>query len=237
MTNSIATIIKNLIGDDMDSTLVSGYNDFIISGFNYIADIIPAHSELWSASNLPNTGRASNSTMNLNEDNITRKVIMVTRKQSGDVDRKAKEVSYSNYLRGVDTSSIYYHGKSVRSPIYTIKPDGDLQISPSVESTDERIVYYFQYITADISARTDFDSTATATTGAGFPNDAIMAGCIKSALNLLQSKISDASQDEEDQELLSLLQAQVGTLSQQLQEEVTRLGLPYKVIGVKDDVE
>ena len=53
----------------------------------------------------------------------------------------------------------------------------------------------------------------------------------------MQSKISDASQDEEDQELLSLLQAQVGTLSQQLQEEVTRLGLPYKVIGVKDDVE
>ena len=73
--------------------------------------------------------------------------------------------------------------------------------------------------------------------GKGFPELAYNAGCIKSALNLLQAKISDAAQDDEDMELVQILQTQKANLEKEFQSELQRLQIPYKVVGVPDDVK
>ena len=54
---------------------------------------------------------------------------------------------------------------------------------------------------------------------------------------MLQAKISDSVQEEEDTELLSLLQGQVSTIDKMVMEELQRLGLPFQAVGDGNDIE
>ena len=93
-------------------------------------------------------------------------------------------------------------------------------------------IYYFQYITGDISGLYGFGGTeAVDGTGIGFPQEAETAGCLAASINLLQARMSFAAQDDEDLELMQLLQGQIALLDKQLQGEAQRLGLPYKILG------
>ena len=76
--NSIAIRIQDLIGTDMDASLVTSYVDLVNAGFNAIADLIPVTSELWSTSTL------NSATTQI--DVTGKKVILVTRTESGDVE-------------------------------------------------------------------------------------------------------------------------------------------------------
>ena len=73
--------------------------------------------------------------------------------------------------------------------------------------------------------------------GKGFPREAFLAACIKASINLIQARISDAAQDDEDMELLQILQTQAASLEKLLQAELTVLQVPYKIIGVEDDTQ
>ena len=244
---TVAQTISDLIGSDMNSTLVTSYEDLINSGFNFIADLIPADSELWSANNLKNSSASgSDSGFVINNETFKRKVILVTRTESGGIARAAQEITYEDYLTGQDTTSIFYHGRSTTLPIYTYLPTGALIISPSIGTGDSRIVYYFDYIVSAISTLTsnqlflghDADDVATTNLdGKGFPEKAFFSGCIKSAINLMQAKISNAAQDDEDMELIQILQAQGLSLEKLLQGELTALRLPDKIIGVPNDTQ
>ena len=141
-------------------------------------------------------------------------------------------------MRGQDTTSIFYHGRSTTLPVWTHRPDGELVISPVLGTGDAASIYYFQYITTDISGMGSagvFGAAAGSGGGRGFPERAFFAACIKSSINLMQAKISDAAQDDEDMELLQILQAQAASLEKLLQAELTILQIPYRVIGVPDD--
>jgi hypothetical protein len=237
INETIANTIQDLIGSDMDETLVTTYEDLIASGFNFIADTISSKSELWDNS-LLSSADITSSTYTINDNSKSTKVISVTRTESGDIERIASEVSYNDYLRGTGTTSIFYHGKSTRSPIWSMKPTGDLIISPTPVAASPAKVYYFEYIDnaiSTLSATALHQSAAGA--GQGFPRQAFQAGCIKAALNLINALISNAVQDDEDAELLQLLQAQSAYLQTQLQTEMQRLGIPYKIVGVEDDVK
>ena len=217
--NSIAIRIQDLIGTDMDASLVTSYVDLVNAGFNAIADLIPVTSELWSTSTLP-TPLAGEADM------TGKKVIMVTRTESGDIERICREMSYRDYLRGQAAGSIFYIVDGSRIPAFTIEPSGTLKIAPAL-GNNAMEVYYFQYITSDITEKLELQ------TDTGYPQEAEFAGCIASALNLLQARVSFSVQDDEDMELVQLLQAQSASLQAQLQGEAQRLGLPYKIIGAE----
>ena len=223
--NSIAIRIQDLIGTDMDASLVTSYVDLVNAGFNAIADLIPVTSELWSTSTL------NSATTQI--DVTGKKVILVTRTESGDVERICREMSYRDYLRGQAPGSIFYIviGSTITS--FTIEPSGTLKIAPALGSNAMK-VYYFQYITSDITSQASLQDADDADgAGKGFPQEAEFAGCIASAINLLQARVSFAVQDDEDMELVQLLQAQSASLQAQLQGEAQRLGLPYKIIGAE----
>jgi hypothetical protein len=245
---TVSTTIKDLIGDDTGSTLIPSFEDLIRAGFNYVADLIPATSEMWNSHNLDKaTADDSDSGFGFTSTTRLRKIIKVTRTNAGDIEREALEISYKDYLKGADPTSIFYHGRSTTLPVYTFKPDGNLVISPEIGSGDSRTIYYFDYITVSISninslqlhlGKDSSDTTvAGGEAGKGFPELAFYVGCIKSALNLLQAKISDAAQDDEDMELVQILQAQKANLEKEFQSELQRLQIPYKVVGVPDDIK
>ncbi len=234
---TVASTIQDFIGDDMNESLLNGYEDFIAAGFNYVADSIPAQSELWHSSVLT-TATITSATTEINTAAKTTKVIKVTRKHSGDVERVAQEISYEDYLKGTDTTSIFYHGKAIRSPVWSISPNGNLVISPTPSIGNKAYSYTFEYVDRAISGDKATEIMAGGEgEGGGFPTQAFNAACLKSSMNILHARISDAVQDDEDPELLQLLQAQMASLDQRFQDEMQRLLVPYKVVGVKDDIK
>ena len=60
---------------------------------------------------------------------------------------------------------------------------------------------------------------------------------LKSASNILHALISNAIQEEEDQELLSLLNSQLQSVSTAIQDEMNRLNIPNKLVGDGNDVK
>ena len=210
---TIAQQVTSIIGDWVPSEYPELYKD----AFNTIADMIPPDSELWANDNI-NT--STTALTNSGEDvyKILRVVIN---------SRASKQVGYNDFLRGEDTSSIYYHSGNYKNPIYSWSADGILVWRPVGKTPT---IYYWKYANS-----TDFDtvsSTDLIGTLGGFPKEARLAAIIKSGINILYTKISDAVQEEEDAELLQMLSAQMQQLQQWLQAELQRINIPDKVIGV-----
>tara|TARA_R110002020_G_scaffold444956_2_gene656663 strand:- start:100 stop:768 length:669 start_codon:yes stop_codon:yes gene_type:complete len=219
--SSIITRIKDLVGDEVTS--IEGYKDLINSGFNHAADLIPSDSELWRSALIESTTdlstiKASNS-----------KVILVTRQDSNSVDRVAKEVSLDYLKRGQDDpTSIYYNAGNYRNPIYSFEPNGDMVIKPTGGTVAiYRYVYLVETNITDETDGTDFD----------FPQQALNLGILKACSYLLQAKISEAVQEEEDNELFALTQGQISTIDKMIQEELQRLGLPFQLVGDGNDTK
>lgn len=219
--SSIITRIKDLVGDEVTS--IEGYKDLINSGFNHAADLIPSDSELWRSALIESTTdlstiKASNS-----------KVILVTRQDSNSVDRVAKEVSLDYLKRGqADPTSIYYNAGNYRNPIYSFEPNGDMVIKPTGGTVAiYRYVYLVGTNITDKTDGTDFD----------FPQQALNLGILKACSYLLQAKISEAVQEEEDNELFALTQGQISTIDKMIQEELQRLGLPFQLVGDGNDIK
>lgn len=223
--NDIITRIKDLVGDEV--TDIEGYKDLINSGFNHAADLIPSDSELWRASTV-HVGT------DLTIDAADAKVLLVTRRDTSGVYRVAKEVSLDYLKRGEDSTSIYYNAGNYKNPIYSYDPDGDIIIKPNATHYN---IYRYVYLTnEDI---TSLSSGATHASGGvwGFPEQALFLGILKASSYLLQAKISDAVQEEEDNELLSLLQGQISTIDKMVMEELQRLGLPFQAVGDGNDIK
>lgn len=223
--NDIITRIKDLVGDEV--TDIEGYKDLINSGFNHAADLIPSNSELWRASTV-HVGT------DLTIDAADAKLLLITRRDSDGVFRVAKEVSLDYLKRGEDSTSIYYNAGNYRNPIYSYDADGDIIIRPSATHYN---IYRYVYLTnQDITTLTSGATHADASTW-GFPEQALFLGILKASSYLLQAKISDSVQEEEDTELLSLLQGQVSTIDKMVMEELQRLGLPFQAVGDGNDIE
>ena len=235
MANStIAVNVQDLVGADMDATVVASYEEQIKNAFNYVLDLVPVNSEIWVSADLESEETTGSSIVKT-ETNSTiddKKIVKITQ-QAGSITREVREMDYGQYLKGTDPNSIYYHGKSVNNPVYTIDPSANILISPTPSSLSKATVYYVSYINTAISAKTDI----TLSDDTGYPYKLFYPGCIKSAINLIMAKVSDATQDEEDIELTQLLQAQLAALEKQFGTEMQRLSIPYQIIGVEDEAK
>ena len=220
-SKDVITRIQDLVGDDV--TTVDGYKDLICSSFNAIADMIPNDSELWRHSELDESSSL--------EDSSGFKVIIVTRYDSTDsIERVAKEVPLDYLKRGEDPTSIYYNAGNYKNPIFSFTPDGTFVGKPTGGTFK---IYYFEYLTGagpDVTLVTDFADIR-------FPEEAAFLAILKSASNLIQPLISNAVQDEEDQELLALLTGQSNSIDRLITSETTRLNLPNKLVGDGNDVK
>lgn len=227
VVSNIITRIKSLVGDDI--TEIESYKTLINTGFNYAADLIPSNSELWRSARITPS-------IDKTVDASDAKIILVTREDDGSVDRVAVEVSLDHFKRGSsDTSSIYYNAGNYRNPIYSFEANGDMVIRPQGGTVAiYRYVYLEPYDDADPS--TDITEK---TSGADFdfPEQAMHLGVLKACSYLLQAKMSEAVQEEEDNELLALLQAQVANIDKAVGEELQRLGLPFQAVGDGNDIE
>ena len=218
--NSILTRIKDLLGDDV--TDITGYKDLINAGFNYVVDLIPNNSELWRSSNL-------SSVASISSNSYQYKVVIVTRTDSGDsVERICKEVPLDYLRRGEDASSIYYNAGNYKNPIFSIDENGGVIVRPTGGTA---VIYYYTYITnQDITGATNF-SDLDGTGALKFPEQAGYLAILKASSNLLHAQISNAVHDDEDQELVTLLNANAASIDKAMQEESQRLSLPHQLVG------
>ena len=161
------------------------------------------------------------------------KIIQVTSTDANVIKRICKEVPIEYMRRGEDTSSIYYNAGNYKNPIYSFDPIGDIIIKPEPTSFE---IFYYTYITDAIVDTIDITTTKTYDVF-GFPHQAVFLAILRACSNLLQAKVSQAVQEEEDNELLALLNGQIATVDKLGQEESQRLGLPFQLVGAGDDIE
>ena len=229
--NSILTRIQDFVGDDVSSII--GYKDIINTGFNFVADLIPAESEIWKDAQISNVATYLTDLptviggVEVSLSARTR-VLLVTRTDSDGIGRVCKEVSFDMLQRGQDSTSIYFNGGNYKNPVYSYNINGEIVIQPTMtESPVGGNVSYFLYLTnEDLTDSGEVDGT-----NFRFPNEALYLGILRASYNLLQAKVSQAVHEDEDAELLSLVQAQMALVDKAFQEEIQRLGLPHQLIG------
>lgn len=134
---------------------------------------------------------------------------------------EAKNIPYKEFNIGLNPNSIYYNYYNYDNPVWCETPDGKMLLSPpldmEVDNNGNTIYYgaikikYFTYFNGS-----NLGTTQQIQTDFGFPAEGAHAGCLKSAMNILQARISDASQEEEDSELLNILNTQYASLEAQL---------------------
>lgn len=204
--------IEELIGSDYDSIPTNSHNDLINSAVNEIADMLP--SELLLKYVQYKTDISTSGGM----DNIEeKKVLLVTREvaDAGTEVRECTPVPYFEFLRAQDATSIYT--ATVESPVYTYDvnaaTDPKLKIFPVPTLAQKGTIWHFNYPAGD---------TGTGSTVLGLPNSCIQAVVLKACINLLQAYISDFVQDEEDNEMQTMLSAQMQSLQAQFQQEMAR---------------
>jgi hypothetical protein len=217
---SIISRIKDLVGDDV--TDITGYKDLINSGFNSIADLIPNNSEIWRHSQLKKAATLS--------DSSKYKIVLITRSDSSDsTNRICVEVPLDYLRRGEDTSSIFYNAGNYKNPIFSIDENGDIVVRPTGGTVN---IYYYTYLTTeDITVGTIFSDLDDNSTGVSFPEQAGYLAILKASSNLLHAQISNAVHDDEDQELVGLLNANMASIDKAMQEEMQRLNLPHQLVG------
>ena len=227
------TMITNIIGDWTPTS----HPELFKAGFNYVADLIPAESELWSSGNIRSL-TSDSATLNVGQ--TVYKIIKVIRTDNS-IDTVCTEVPYKELQKGKNSNSIFYNANNINSPIWTWTPEGKIEVSPSTSvGTNPSIkIYYWVYEFSDYfgdpdGAETSFDSYHITEDLFGFPKEAQLLGVIRAAQNILQTKIGTAIHDDEDAELVTLLQGQMTILDKWFQEEMQRLRLPYKQVGVED---
>jgi hypothetical protein len=218
--------------DGTNTTGIESIVDLINSGFNYVADMIPAKSELWHTSR----GVEYHDVATLNSDfadlsTLEYRVLSVSRKDTDGISRECREVTYEEYQQGLDVTSIFYNQKSFKNPIYSFDKEGAITITPDGGTVR---IYTFRYFTDQDIWNERYlgnDSTADAADNWYFPQRAVYSAILKACMNILQAKISEAVQDEEDQELLNLLMAQQSSFEKLFAVELQRINVPIHLVG------
>lgn len=247
---TVANRIKDLIGPDMDASLIASYEAIVNESFNLIAKAIPTTSILWQNEDTrqiikqtPGWSFHINSadSLTVNNNKILKVLCKYPSQAVMDEDTiggtvpliDAMLIPYQEFVSGLNTNSLYYHGKSYNNPVFTITRDGYLNVSPNVTVVydadnvasypDSIIISYFRYFIENVSDYPNVSTLTMVQNGSGYPQEAVYAGCIKAAMSLLQARLSDATQDEEDMELQGLLNTQYETLKREFSGEMMKL--------------
>ena len=126
---------------------------------------------------------------------------------------KCHPADWAEFLKTSKTDSIYE--STEYNPVYSIAAGGRIYVSPrtaDASQTNLGLALVFPYPTAIVDA--DYV--------ADMPNELTQSVVLKTAINLLQSYIGNASQEEEDAEIMQLVQAQTGQYQAEFDREMQR---------------
>ena len=159
------------------------------------------------------------------------KVLLVTRKDAGNVHRTCELVGIPAFSQAQDTDSIY--NATSHTPVSCLTTAGGttvLDVKPITTVSETASIYYFTYPTTNQKERTD-----TQLNDAGIPTQLFHAIALRTATMYLQAYLSDAIQDDEDQEIVAMLQVQIKSLFTQYGLEMTRFTQGASTQGESND--
>ena len=212
MAATLAQRVQDLIGFDYASNSINSESEALETACAEVIDLLPDSLLLKYA--VPPTSISASSPDSTFESE-GKKVIRVIRKDNTGIFRVCEEVDVDAFEDMKDTESVYF--PTGYSPVYTIDPQTGtsyLKIRPTINDTLTAKVYYITYPLDKIG---DLDSVD------GLPNEAEHAIALKASIYILQTMISDTVQDEEDDEILSMLNNQLQSLAAMYQSEIQRL--------------
>ena len=141
--------------------------------------------------------------------------------------RECKELDYMRFSEAKNTNSIYEATKY--SPVYNIDMENGypiLKIYPvPVSDGYGRVIYvpYPNFRDNAVYEYVDPEGDISGFLELGFSMDGMNIMALKAAIYITQNLISDAVQDDEDSELLSMLNAQQTSLNSQYEMDMKRL--------------
>lgn len=213
MAASLSSRIADLIGFDYDSNSLNSEDEALETACAEIIDSIPS-ALLLKYAVAPQDVVSGSTTYDISG----KKVLRVIRFDTlGTVGRLCDKVLIDEFKQiTVDSNSIYL--PTDHSPVYT-ENRTTLEIFPAItgsaNNADSAKVWYITYpIGNSIDSGTSID---------GLPNELEHAVAIKASMYILQTMISDAVQDDEDDEMLAMQNNQMQSLQGMYQAEMQRL--------------
>lgn len=216
MAATMAQRIQDLIGFDYSSNSINTENEAIEGAYAEVIDSLPEEVLLKYAV------APKNLTIGKEEMAIdSKKIIRVMRYDATPIARVCEKLDIYEYTQAVaDTNSIYYPTKF--SPVYTEDPETTpprLKVFPAITgeagAAESAKVWYTSYLN---DSDVDGDDSFT-----GLPPEAENAVALRASIHIMQTKISDTIQDDEDDEMLNMLNNQMQSLQKMYQIEMMRL--------------
>ena len=223
MAATLAQRIQDLVGFDYTSNSINSENEAIHTSYAEVIDNLP-ESILLKYAVAPTDLTSGSLTMETEGKKILRVVRIEGSNDNGiHIHRVCDKVDIYEYLQITEDTNSIYHPTS-HSPIYTEDPETGttlLKIFPALtgssgDTVNTAKVWYTSYLD-------DGNSTAFAQEVDGIPNEVEHAVALKAALYILQTMISDAIQEDEDDEMLAMLNNQSQSLQAMYQIEMARL--------------
>ena len=202
--------LNDMVGDIDDSIDVASHMAY---AYRELIDALPAN--LLAKHVIPETTVATHTVSDSTQDH--RVVLVVI--NAGEGKRPARMETYDRFADfKVGSESIYATTKL--TPVWYLKNDAGtttIDYEPPVVSITELDVYMAKYL--DFLTTTTPDSTSIPE----FPNTAIYAFLLSTAIRIMQAKIALSVDEDEDGELLQLYQAEVQNLTGLYQAELATL--------------
>jgi hypothetical protein len=207
---TFAQRIEELIGSDYTTIAANSHLDLFNAAVSEVADTVPSELLLKYAADPINLNASGTTT-----DAKDKKILLVTRLDaSGGVERECTPVSIKDFSLCKDSGSIYFATK--HTPVYGYVTDGGttlITVSPTPTNDEAGKVYYYGY-----PAITDIAVSAIT----AIPDELEQAIILKACINILNTYVSDFVQDDEDQELQTMINAQMQALNTMYTSEMSR---------------
>ena len=209
MASKIVDKIKDIVGEDV-FTNCTGTNDFINGAVMEVANIVPVDLLMKYYSGAVTVLNTSSSTTT-----VTNKVVLSVIRQDGTSGpwRDCMQVNEVDFKTKYQDDNSTYKATKL-TPVWAVVRDS-LTIEPEPTDTSPGNVYIFSYPTTDWASSNDEYFT-------GMPTELEQAILFRAAMNIVQSYISNAVQDDEDSEMQTMLASQAQALSTGYQQEIAR---------------
>ena len=222
--SSIVTLAKNLVGDDFTTDVTNAVPEILEVAIRDTIDIVPENLLIkYSAlSHSIDDTNGFTSSISANSSTQSTKNIRVLRGQRDGFD--CKEIPYSYKRQSADGDSMFVATKF--SPVWYIDneaTDPDVQILPEPSGTESARVDFIKYPHGNLASDYEDDPYTTVLNKIGLPLEAINLLLYKYATNILDCRISNAIQEDEDGEMLQMLSAQRQAFADILKFEISKL--------------
>ena len=217
MAATMAERIQDLIGFDYASNSINSEDEALETASAEVIDLAPTSLLL----------KYAVAPADLYTDNTTyavegKKILRVIRLDASGVARVCEKVDIDTFKEiTIGTDSIYLPTK--HSPVWTEDPESGSPLlnvfpTPTAAGTDLAEAAKVYFITYPVGASTDSLSAID-----GIPNELEHAIALRASTYILQTMISDAVQDDEDNEMQTMLNNQLQSIQGMYQAEMQRL--------------